>query len=133
MCKLTEHIERKNLEYISQLKKVNKLAINKDEYPITCDSCFKSICSNETYLSQTLIDKKYGNTEFAYCKECMREMLSSEDIETLQLYRTELSDSPSILCDQCIKFLNDGHYDNSDEMKPLYEMLNKLKSLLKDK
>lgn len=99
MCKLTEHIERKNREYISQLKRVNKLAINKDEYPITCDSCFKSIGSNEIYLSQTLIDKKYGNTEFAYCKDCMREMLSSEDIEMLQLYRIELSDSPSILCD----------------------------------
>jgi hypothetical protein len=30
-------------------------------------------------------------------------------------------------------YLNDGHYDNSKEIMPLYEMLNKLKSLLKGK
>lgn len=134
MCKLTEDLERKSKEYVSRLKSVNELAVNNDEYAITCDGCCHQIFIGKEYLHRTI---KAGKDDivFAYCEECMHEMLSDEDIEILHSCNSkkELSDNPSELCGQCIKFLNDGHYDNSKEIMPLYEMLNKLKSLLKDK
>ena len=133
MCKLTEATERKNREYVSRLKSVNELAVNNDEYAITCDGCGHPILAGREYLHRTIKAGK-DNIIFAYCEECMHEMLSDEDIEILHSHNNkDLSDNPSELCDQCIKFLNDGHYDNSKEIMPLYEMLNKLKNLLKDK
>ena len=132
MCKLTESTERKNREYVSRLKNITKLAVNKGNYPITCDGCGHPIFIEKEYLHRTIKAGK-DTLIFAYCEDCMREMLSDKEIEMLLPHKKEISDSPSELCDQCIKFLNDGHYDNSDEIMPLYKMLNKLKSLLKDK
>ena len=134
MCKLTEDVERKSREYVSRLKTLAELAVINDKYAITCDGCCNPIFVGKEYLCRTIKDRK-DSIIFAYCEECMHEMLSDEDIEALHSHngKKKLSDNPSELCEQCIKFLDDGHYDNSDEIKPLYEMLNKLKSLLKDK
>lgn len=124
-----EEIEKANMEHVSKLKRKNKLVKNNNKIPISCDSCMKLIGNNETYLSQTFIDKKHGNIEFAYCKNCIKEYLSDQEYKKLFPEQT-LPDDPKELCKLCLKFYSDGHYDNDPDMQPLYEMLKKLYTIL---
>ena len=124
-----EEIEKTNREYISNLKRKNKLVKNNKKIPISCDSCLKPICKNETYLSQTLIEKKHGNIEFAYCENCIKKYLSDKEYQKLFPEQT-LPDDPKELCKMCLKFYSDGHYDNDPDMQPLYELLKKLYTIL---
>jgi len=123
------YIEQANVEYIAKLNRKNKLVKNNNKFPISCDSCLKPICNNETYLSQTLIDKKHGNIKFAYCENCIKECLSDKEYQKLYSEQT-LPDDPKELCKLCLKFYNDGHYDNDPDMQPLYELLKKLYTIL---
>ena len=124
-----EEIEKVNRGYISKLKRNNKLVKNNNKIPISCDSCLKPICNNETYLSQTLIDKKHGNIEFAYCENCIKDVLSEQEYNKLYSNNT-LPNDPKELCKMCLKFYSDGHYDNDPDMQPLYELLKKLYTIL---
>lgn len=124
-----EEIEKANSGYVSKLKRKNKLVKNNKKNPISCDSCLKPICNNETYLSQTLIEKKHGNIEFAYCENCIKKYLSDQEYQKLFPEQT-LPDDPKELCKMCLKFYSDGHYDNDPDMQPLYELLKKLYTLL---
>ena len=123
------NIEQANREYVAKLERKNKLVKNKNNILINCDSCLKPIGDNETYLSQTLIDKKHGNIEFAYCKNCIKEYLSDQEYQKLYSEPT-LPDDPKELCKLCLKFYSDGHYDNDPDMQPLYELLKKLYTIL---
>ena len=55
------------------------------------------------------------------------------DIDQIErwAYVEDETHEPKEICDQCLKFLNDGHYDNDPNMLPLYIMLSSLQSILK--
>ena len=126
---IKDDIEKANREYISKLKTNNKLVEHKGENPIPCDNCIKPICKGNTYLSHTLLDKKHGNIEFAYCENCIKKVLSEQEYSELYSNNT-LPNDPKELCQLCLKFCNNKHYNKDQETKPLYEMLKKLYTIL---
>ncbi len=56
-------------------------------------------------------------------------ILKDSNIEK-ETKKESLSDNPKEICNQCLKFLDDGHYDNDPNMLPLYIMLGRLQSIL---
>lgn len=110
------------------LKVNNKLVENTDIFPIVCDNCYNKICKDEIYLCHTVITKD-EDLEYAYCEKCVKDVLTEEEYKSLYQEST-LPDDPEELCRLCLKFYNDGHYDNSPCTKPLYDMLKKLYTIL---
>ena len=47
-----------------------------------------------------------------------------------EIKKESLLDNPKEICNQCLKFLDDGHYDNDPNMLPLYIMLGRLQAIL---
>lgn len=123
---IKDDIEKANREYVSKLKTSNKLVEHKGEYPIHCDRCYKPICKGSTYLSYTLLDKKHGNTEFAYCERCIKDVLSEQEYSKLYSGSKALPNDPKELCQLCLKFCTNKHYNKDQETKPLYDMLQRL-------
>lgn len=83
-----------------------------------CDRC-------GTENSLLYIEIKEGK-KINLCNSCIHELFSTEK----ETEKESLLDNPKDICNQCLKFLDDGHYDNDPNMLPLYIMLGRLQAIL---